>query len=80
MWVDVRYVLTITKISTVSKVEYLLTRRSLKVALVEILDANTMNQKMEAVRFPKRRYIAYLSVHSVTSQKKAIFAVTSVRI
>jgi hypothetical protein len=39
-----------------NKLEGLLTRRSLEDALVEILDANAMNQKMEAGRFPKRRY------------------------
>jgi len=76
----VLYVLTITKISTMSKLEGLLTRRSLEDALVEILDANRMNQRMEAARFPKRRYSTYLPVHSVACHKKATFAVTSVRI
>jgi hypothetical protein len=75
---DVHYVLTNTKISAMSKFEGLLTRRSLEDALVEILDANTMNQRMEAARFPKRRYSTYLPVHSATSHKKPTFAVTSV--
>jgi len=71
-------VLTITKISTLSKLEGLLTRRSLEDTLVEILDANAMSQRMEAARFPKRRYSTHLPVRSVTFHKKATFAVTSV--
>jgi len=77
---DVQYVLTITKASSMSKLEGLLTCQSLEDALVEILDANKMNQRMEAARFPKRRYITYLPVHSVTSHKKSTFAVISLRI
>jgi hypothetical protein len=77
---DFHYVLTITKISTMSKLEGLLTRRSLEETLVEILDANTMNQRIEAAHFLKRRYSTYLPLHSVTSHKKVTFAVTSVRI
>jgi hypothetical protein len=44
------------KISTMNKWKGLLQRRSLKEALVEILDANKINQIIEAARFPKRWY------------------------
>jgi len=73
---DVHHVLTITKISTRSKLEGLLILRSLEVAQV----ANTMNRRMEAAPFLKRRYSTYLPVRSATSHKKANFAVTSMRI
>ena len=41
-------------------------------ALVDILDANRINQRMETERFQKRWHSTYVPFHSVTSHEKAI--------